>query len=91
MSNSQKPKTTDYHPLLPKMKDFGGSIAAGEWTIGEKSLFGDIANNLDFDTAKYTEINSIPSPWSKSLQFMSAMRETNYPSSPRRKFGCYKI
>jgi hypothetical protein len=81
MSNSQeKSEKLKYRPLLPKMKNFGSSVAAGEWTIGEKSLFRDIADNLDFDTAKYTEINSIPSPWSKSLQFMSAIQETNYPS-----------
>lgn len=80
MSNSPKIRQ-GYHPLLPKMKtDFPGGNAAGEWTVEGVPLFKKVADNLDFDAGKTTEINSIPSPWSKSLQFISAMLNTNYPS-----------
>lgn len=80
MSNSQSIRQT-YYPLLPKMKTaFPGGHAAGEWTVEGVPLFKKVADNLDFDVAKYTEINSIPSPWSKSLQFISAMLNSNYPS-----------
>lgn len=72
---------TKYYPLLPKTTgDFSGGPAAGQWNVKGVSLFNDLGDNLDFESSNYNEINSIPSPWSRALQFMSAMRNVNYPS-----------
>ncbi len=70
-----------FHPLLPKTtQDFSGGNAPGQWHIEGVSLFNRIGNSLDFESGTYNEINSIPSPWSKALQFISAMRNEKYPS-----------
>ncbi|PZV25946.1 MAG: hypothetical protein DCF12_12305 [Snowella sp.] len=77
MTNSN----TNYHPLLPKTtQDFSGGSAAGEWKTDGVPLFNRLGNSLDFESGNHNEINSIPSPWSRALQFISAMRNSKYPS-----------
>ncbi|MEB3119661.1 MAG: hypothetical protein VKL41_00375 [Snowella sp.] len=77
MTNSN----TNYHPLLPKTtQDFSGGSAAGEWKTDGVPLFNRLGNSLDFESGNHNEINSIPSPWSRALQFISAMRNDKYPS-----------
>ncbi len=72
---------TKYHPLLPKTtENFPGGPAAGQWNVEGVSFFNRLANSLDFESNNCSEINSIPNPWSRALQFMSAMRNDKYPS-----------
>ena len=80
-NQSPSNNNTNYHPLLPKTtQNFPGGNAPGEWNVEGVPLFNRIGNSLDFEAGNYNEVNSIPSPWSKSLQFISAMRNSKYPS-----------
>jgi hypothetical protein len=73
-----------YHPLLPKTnQDFRGGDAPGKWIFGQTALFNELGNSLEFDAVIDGEINSIPSPWSRALQLLSAMRNPNYPYRKR--------
>ena len=75
--------SSNFQPLLPKTKsDFSGGNAAGEWQVQTGvSLFNKIGASIDFagDTPG-SEINSIPSPWSRALQLLSAIRNPTYPN-----------
>ncbi len=71
----------NYKPLLPKTtQDFSGGNAPGQWMTQGHAFFNQIATSLDFEAGNYGEVNSIPSPWSRALQFISAMRNPRYPS-----------
>ena len=35
---------------------------------------------LDFESGSYNDVNLIPSPWSRSLQFLAIMHNSNYPN-----------
>ncbi|MFM1842252.1 MAG: hypothetical protein RLZZ490_988, partial [Cyanobacteriota bacterium] len=68
-------------PLLPKTnQDFKSGPAAGEWIADGVGLFNRLGNSLEFEAGANREINSIPSPWSRPLQLISAFRNPNYPS-----------
>jgi len=68
-------------PLLPKTnQDFKSGPAAGEWIVDGVGLFNRLGNSLEFEAGANREINSIPSPWSRPLQLISAFRNPNYPS-----------
>jgi hypothetical protein len=71
----------NHHPLLPKTtQNFAGGPAAGQWNVEGVPLFNRLGNSLDIESGNQNEINSIPSPWSRALQFISAMRNNKYPS-----------
>lgn len=73
-----------YHPLLPKTtQNFSGGDAPGKWLVDNYSIFNRIGNSLYFDAVIDGEINSIPSPWSRALQLLAAIRNQNYPSRQR--------
>lgn len=77
----QPSSSANYYPLLPKTtQNFPGGNAPGQWNIADVPLFNRIGSSLDFDAGAYNEINSIPSPWSRALQFISAIRNPRYPS-----------
>ena len=70
-----------FQPLLPKTStDFRGGDKPGTWIDGTVNLFRDLGDTLEFDAGINTEINSVPSPWSRPLQFISAFKNANYPS-----------
>jgi hypothetical protein len=70
-----------FQPLLPKTDaEFKGGDAVGQWIEGTSKLFNDLGNSLEFDAGVYGEVNSIPNPWSRPLQFVSAFRNPKYPS-----------
>jgi hypothetical protein len=72
---------SSYQPLLPKTSgEFKGGDAAGIWIEEKVNLFNDLGDSLEFDAGSYGEVNSIPSPWSRPLQLISAFRNTNYPN-----------
>ena len=68
-------------PLLPKTsQDFATGPTTGEWIADGVGLFNRLGNSLEFEAGANREINSIPSPWSRPLQLISAFRNPNYPS-----------
>ncbi|MEB3189560.1 MAG: hypothetical protein VKL42_04365, partial [Snowella sp.] len=70
-----------FQPLLPKTNAaFSGGDAPGQWIEGTTALFNNLSDNLEFDAGAYNEVNSIPSPWSRPLQLISAFRNPNYPN-----------
>jgi hypothetical protein len=70
-----------FQPLLPKTNaTFAGGDAPGQWIEGTTALFNNLSDNLEFDARAHSEVNSIPSPWSRPLQLISAFRNPNYPS-----------
>jgi hypothetical protein len=71
----------NYKPLLPKTtQSFKGGNAPGQWIIEPVALFNRIGTSLDFEAGVYNEVSSIPSPWSRSLQLLAALRNRNYPT-----------
>ncbi len=74
-------KNQSYVPLLPKTdSDFTGGDNPGEWISGGVGLFNRLGNSLEFEAGRYAEVNSIPSPWSRLLQYISAVRNPDYPT-----------
>ena len=74
-------KNQSYSPLLPKTdSDFTGGDNPGEWISGDVGLFNRLGNSLEFEAGRYAEVNSIPSPWSRLLQYISAVRNPDYPT-----------
>lgn len=71
----------NFSPLLPKTtKPFPGGPTAGDWHMqAGVGLFNQLANDIDC-SATLGEINSIPSPWSRALQLLSAIRNPAYPT-----------
>lgn len=71
----------NFSPLLPKTtKPFPGGPTAGDWHMqAGVGLFNQLASVIDC-SATQGEINSIPSPWSRPLQLLSAVRNPAYPT-----------
>lgn len=71
----------NFSPLLPKTnKPFPGGPTAGGWHMqAGVGLFNQLATAIDCSNAN-CEINSIPSPWSRLLQLLAAVRNPNYPT-----------
>ncbi|WP_126147508.1 hypothetical protein [Synechococcus elongatus] len=67
-------------PLLPT-KTIAGGATPGEWKAVEGiSIFKQVGEDLDLGMQGDREINSIPTPWSRALQLLSAVRNNNYPT-----------
>lgn len=79
------------HPWFPKTDPaYGGGATAGEWQGQDQSFLGRIANDLVYERAN-SRINSLPSPWSRALQFEQAVLNPKYPTRPdllEELFGC---
>ncbi|QFZ92222.2 hypothetical protein [Synechococcus elongatus] len=76
MTNS----TGNNQPLLPT-KTIAGGATAGEWKAVEGiSIFKQVGEDLDLGMQGDREINSIPTPWSRALQLLSAVRNSKYPT-----------
>lgn len=79
------------HPWLPKTEPpYGGGATAGEWQGQDQAFLGRIANDLVYERAN-SRINSLPSPWSRALQFEQAILNPKYPTRPdllEELFGC---
>ena len=78
-------------PWFPKTDpSYGGGATSGEWQGQDQAFLGRIANDLVYERAN-SRINSLPSPWSRALQFEQAVLNPKYPT--RRElleelFGC---
>lgn len=79
------------HPWFPKTDPaYGGGATAGEWQGEDQAFLGRIANDLVYERAN-SRINSLPSPWSRALQFEQAIINPKYPTRPdllEELFGC---
>lgn len=79
------------HPWFPKTDPaYGGGASAGEWQGQDQAFLGRIANDLVYERAN-SRINSLPSPWSRALQFEQAILNPRYPTRPdllEELFGC---
>ena len=60
--------------LVPKTEPpLAGGAKAGEWQGRDQQSLGVIAKSLVYEVAS-TRVNSLPSPWSRALQFEQAVR-----------------
>lgn len=79
------------HPWFPKTDPaYGGGATAGEWQGQDQAFLGRIANDLVYERAN-SRINSLPSPWSRALQFEQAILNPKYPTRRdllEELFGC---
>lgn len=79
------------HPWFPKTNPaHSGGAKAGEWQGQDQAFLGRIANDLVYERAN-SRINSLPSPWSRALQFEQAVLNPKYPTRSsllEELFGC---
>jgi len=79
------------HPWFPKTQHpYSGGATAGEWQGQDQEFLGRIANDLVYERAN-SRINSLPSPWSRALQFEQAILNPKYPTRSElleELFGC---
>jgi hypothetical protein len=67
-------------PWFPKTDPpLGGGAQAGEWQGRDQQSLGTIAKSLVYEVAT-SRVNSLPSPWSRALQFEQAVLNTRYPT-----------
>ena len=80
-----------HHPWFPKTNPpLGGGSRSGDWLIREQSKLGTIAESLVYEVAS-SRVNSLPSPWSRALQFEQAVINERYPTRDdllSELFGC---
>ena len=79
MTASQSQDITQI-PWFPKTDPpLAGGAQAGEWQGRDQQSLGTIAKSLVYEVAT-TRVNSLPSPWSRALQFEQAVLNSRYPT-----------
>jgi hypothetical protein len=80
-----------HHPWFPKTDPpLAGGSRSGDWLIREQRMLGTIAESLVYEVAS-SRVNSLPSPWSRALQFEQAVINERYPTRDdllSELFGC---
>ncbi len=67
-------------PWFPQTNPpLGGGAQAGEWQSRDQQSLGTIAKSLVYQVSS-TRVNSLPSPWSRALQFEQAVLNSRYPT-----------
>ena len=67
-------------PWFPKTDPpLTGGAQAGEWQGRDQQSLGTIAKSLVYEVST-TRVNSLPSPWSRALQFEQAVLNSRYPT-----------
>lgn len=67
-------------PWFPKTDPpLGGGARAGEWQHRNQNNLSTIAKSLVYEVSS-TRVNSLPSPWSRALQFEQAILNSRYPT-----------
>jgi len=67
-------------PWFPKTDPpLAGGARSGEWQLRNQQNLSTIAKSLVYEVAS-TRVNSLPSPWSRALQFEQAMLNSRYPT-----------
>lgn len=78
-------------PWFPKTDPaMAGGSQSGLWLERDHKTLGDIANTLVYEVAS-SRVNSLPSPWSRALQFEQAVLNSRYPTRQDlldELFGC---
>ncbi len=69
------------HLWFPNSKENTLSKGArpGQWTPQSARSLGDQASNLSYDGIT-SRINSLPTPWSRAIQFENAITDPSYPT-----------
>lgn len=80
-----------HHPWFPKTDPpLAGGSRSGDWLIRDQRKLGTIAESLVYEVAS-SRVNSLPSPWSRALQFEQAVINERYPTRDdllSELFGC---
>ncbi len=80
------------HPWFPKTDPaMAGGSRSGEWLGRDQGTLGTIANSLVYEVAN-SQVNALPSPWSRALQFEQAVKNPRYPTREallEELFGCF--
>ena len=67
-------------PWFPKTDPpLAGGANSGEWQERDQQSLGTIAKSLVYEVSA-TRVNSLPSPWSRALQFEQAVLNSRYPT-----------
>ena len=67
-------------PWFPKTNPpLAGGAKAGEWQDRDQQSLGTIAKSLIYESSA-KRVNSLPSPWSRALQFEQAVLNSRYPT-----------
>ena len=81
-----------HHPWFPKTDPpLAGGSRSGDWLIRDQRKLGTIAESLVYEVAS-SRVNSLPSPWSRALQFEQAVINERYPTREDllgELFGCF--
>ena len=89
--NSQQSQEIVQHPWFPETDPpLAGGAQAGEWEGKTQQNLGIIANCLVYQVST-KQVNSLPSPWSRALQFEQAVLKSRYPTRSallEELFGC---
>lgn len=80
------------HSWFPRTEPpLSGGAESGAWQGRDRQSLGTIARSLVYEVAD-AKVNSLPSPWSRALQFEQAVVNTRYPTREtllRELFGCF--
>ena len=77
---SSQPQDIVQIPWFPKTDPpLTGGAQAGEWQGRDQQSLGTIAKSLVYEVST-TRVNSLPSPWSRALQFEQAVLNSRYPT-----------
>lgn len=81
-----------HHPWFPKTDPpLAGGSRSGDWLVRDQRMLGTIAESLVYEVAS-SRVNSLPSPWSRALQFEQAVINERYPTRDdllNELFGCF--
>ncbi|MFN9630326.1 MAG: hypothetical protein ACK59A_08875 [Cyanobacteriota bacterium] len=92
MAQDENTENILHHPWFPKTDPpLAGGSRSGDWLIREQRKLGTIAESLVYEVAS-SRVNSLPSPWSRALQFEQAVINERYPTREdllSELFGCF--
>jgi len=76
---SSQPQIRQY-PWFPNTEPpLGGGSQAGVWQANTRASLSTLAESLVYE-GESSRINSLPSPWSRALQFQQAVLSVKYPT-----------
>jgi hypothetical protein len=91
MATDDTTQTILLHPWFPKTEPpMAGGSESGTWMNRDRTKLGEIAQNLVYEVST-SRVNSLPSPWSRALQFEQAILNERYPTRAAllsELFGC---
>jgi hypothetical protein len=93
MASDDSAQNTFFYPWLPwSVRHLSGGSRTGEWLrLHLQRSLGTIADSLVYEVAGNRK-NSLPSPWSRAMQFEQAVINSSYPTRKEllnELFGCF--